>query len=154
MNVPYRHLFVLVACLYFAGGCSRGRTAEVSFVKSDGTQVAAFSAEIASTPSQREIGLMYRKEMKNEEAMLFIFPKEEERSFWMKNTYLELDMIFVDSGLKVVSIVERAVPLTESPRRSAGPAVYVLEVRGGRSKALGIQAGMLMKISGELPAAS
>ena len=70
----------------------------------------------------------------------------------MKNTYVELDMVFLNSAKKVISIVERAVPLSETPRLSVGKAQYVLEIKGGRSKALGIREGFAMEIVGEVPA--
>ena len=98
-------------------------------------------AELALSRSEQQLGLMYRKELGETEGMLFIFPEEEPRSFWMKNTYVELDIIYLDKDLKVVSISEKAVPLTETPRPSNRPAKYVLEVRGGSAAKWGISAG-------------
>lgn len=148
----FRLLFVLTALV--ASACSRADRIKVALQKESGETVAAFRAEVAATAAAREIGLMYRKELADDEGMLFIFPTETERSFWMKNTYLELDMIFVNSANRVVSVVDRAVPLTETARKSEGPALYVLEIKGGKAKSLGIAPGMLMKVEGALPAAS
>ena len=144
-------LFIIAAAFV---GCSRNpETVRVTFSEADGKPIGNFQAEIAASNSAREIGLMYRKDFGDDDAMLFIFPSEAPRSFWMKNTYVELDMVFVSAANKIVSIVERAVPLTESPRASKGPAQYVLEIKGGRSKALGLHAGMIIKVEGSLPAA-
>ncbi len=122
------------------------------FVHPDGSKSSEVTAELATTDGARRLGLMYRKQMAEDEGMLFIFPGETIRSFWMKNTYLELDMIFLDKDLKVVSIIERAVPLSESPRKSLKPATYVLELLGGQASALSIKVGSELKVSGSLPA--
>ena len=96
------------------------------------------SIEIAATEGERALGLMYRKSLPEKSGMLFIFPDEAPRSFWMKNTYVPLDMIFLNAKMEVVSQVENATPLTESPRESHVPAKYVLEVAAGRSAAWGV----------------
>lgn len=121
------------------------------FLHPDGSKTSEISAELANTDSARRLGLMYRKEMAEDEGMLFIFPGEAIRSFWMKNTYLELDMIFIDKNFKVVSIIEKAVPLSESPRKSLKPATYVLELLGGQAEARAIAVGSELKVSGTLP---
>lgn len=84
--------------------------------------------EIADDEYQIQTGLMYRKSMQNNQGMLFIFPEEAPRSFYMKNTEIPLDIIFIDSKNKVVSIQKNAQPLDESSLPSEGPAQYVLEV--------------------------
>ena len=109
-------------------------------------------AELAVSASEKQLGLMYRKQLGETEGMLFIFPDESLRSFWMKNTYVELDIIFLDAALRVVSISERATPLTETKRSSTAPAKYVLEVRGGLSKTWGVGPGSMLKVEGALPA--
>lgn len=111
-------------------------------------------AELAVSASEKQLGLMYRKHLGETEGMLFIFPDESLRSFWMKNTYVELDIIFLDASLRVVSISERATPLTETKRSSTAPAKYVLEVRGGMSKTWGVGPGSVLKVDGALPAAT
>ncbi len=135
-----------------ATACSQPETVRVEFQDANGVRHGSFKAEIAATNSAREIGLMYRKELADDRAMLFIFPEESDRSFWMKNTYVELDMIFLDAQKKVVSFVERALPLSETARKSEGKALYVLEIRGGLSKSLGISRGMTMRVDAKLPA--
>ena len=87
--------------------------------------------ELARTPAQREQGLMYRKELAPDAGMLFTFPEEGYPVFWMKNTLIPLDMIFINAAREVVGIVARAKP--ESLERLAvdRPAKYVLEVNAG-----------------------
>ena len=146
-----RPLLTCLALLLFFG-CSQDQKIKVNLQDPAGKQVASIAAEVATSESARALGLMYRKEMGDDEGMLFVFPDEQPRSFWMKNTYVELDMVFLNSAKKVISIVERAVPLSETPRLSVGKAQYVLEIKGGRSKALGIREGFAMEIVGEVPA--
>lgn len=87
--------------------------------------------EVASTDAQRQMGLMFRESLGEDEGMLFLFPTERHNSFWMHNTLIPLDMLFIDSEWKVVGIVERAEPLTDDPRGVAKMSQYVLEVPGG-----------------------
>lgn len=132
-------LFIFSIMLF--AGCDAGaRTERGKLVSADGHESPELNIEIADTPGARQLGLMYRKELKPTDGMLFIFPDDEKRSFWMKNTYVELDMVFIDDHGKVVNVVERATPLTETPRESAGPARYVLEILGGQASKWGIGA--------------
>ena len=91
------------------------------------------TVELATTPSQQAIGLMYRKELGASAGMLFVFPDTVEHPFWMKNTVLPLDMIFLGDDRKVVGIVKDAVPFTTTPRTVGAPSRYVLEVNAGFS---------------------
>lgn len=84
--------------------------------------------EIADDEYQIQTGLMYRKSMQNNRGMLFIFPEDAPRSFYMKNTEFPLDIIFINSKNKIVSIQKNAQPLNEASLPSDGPAQYVLEV--------------------------
>lgn len=88
-------------------------------------------AEVAQTTEERTQGLMGRKHLAPNRGMLFIFPYEGEQIFWMKNTFIELDMIFIRANLTVLGCLERAEPLTTTPRSVEGLAKYVLEVNGG-----------------------
>jgi uncharacterized membrane protein (UPF0127 family) len=97
--------------------------------------------ELALTPPQQQRGLMHRRYMREDAGMIFVFPTEEPRSFWMRNTLIPLDMVFVRSDGVVDSLVERAEPLTETSRRSAGPARFVIELNAGRAARIGIQPG-------------
>ncbi|WP_062053142.1 DUF192 domain-containing protein [Aquimarina longa] len=92
------------------------------------TPITKLNIEIADDEYQIQTGLMYRTSMQNNQGMLFMFPEEAPRSFYMKNTKIPLDIIFIDSKNKVVSIQKNARPLDESLLPSDGPAQYVLEV--------------------------
>ena len=97
--------------------------------------------EVASEPSQRERGLMYRKEMPNMHGMLFIYPIDDQHTFWMKNTFISLDMIFISSRRRVVGLVERPTPLSTASVGVDTPSRYVLEVNGGFAKEHSIREG-------------
>jgi len=88
-------------------------------------------AEIASTPKARSQGLMNRKSLAPHHGMLFIFPKSEPHSFWMKNTLIPLDMLFVNDNLKIIHIVANAKPMTTTSRGTKQPSRFVLELPGG-----------------------
>ncbi len=103
--------------------------------------IAKLDIEIADDDYQIQTGLMYRKSMKKEEGMLFIFPNEAPRSFYMKNTEFALDIIFIDSKNKVVSVQKNAKPLDESSLPSEGPAQYVLEVNAGLTDSWNLKKG-------------
>jgi uncharacterized protein len=103
--------------------------------------------ELADTEAKRERGLMFRKELPEGRGMLFLFDEEGEHSFWMKDTLIPLDLIFVDSSGRVTGIVARARPLTLEPR-SGGPSRMVLEVPGGWAAAHGVRAGDRMTVEG------
>lgn len=141
----YYRFVALICVIVVATGCdNRVTQASLTFENPDGSRSPILSAEIAQTSSQRSMGLMYRRTLGENNAMLFIFPNEEERAFWMHNTYVELDIIFLDKDLKVVSIQKRATPMTDSSRKSFGKAQYVLEVCGGSSDKWGIVKGSLL----------
>jgi uncharacterized membrane protein (UPF0127 family) len=97
--------------------------------------------ELACTAEQRTEGLMHRRQLAPDAGMLFIFPYEEMLSFWMKNTYIPLDMIHINKENKVVGIVEDARPHDLTPRGVGALAQYVLEVNAGFSKQHGIAKG-------------
>lgn len=105
-------------------------------------------AEIAVTRDQRTRGLMWRYALPEGAGMLFIFPREQPLSFWMRNTLIPLDMIFIDANRKIVSIQENAEPRTLSARPSTGPATYVLEVPGGYSAKHGVKPGSAVTFDG------
>lgn len=102
---------------------------------------ANFDIEIAETEYETLTGLMYRESMKKDRGMLFIQPEETEQNFYMKNTEIPLDIIYINSGMKVVSFQKNAKPLDESSLPSRAPAKYVLEINAGLSDSLGLQVG-------------
>jgi uncharacterized membrane protein (UPF0127 family) len=94
--------------------------------------------------------MMFRKELADGKGMLFVFDEEAEHTFWMKDTLIPLDMIFVDSSGRVSGIVARARPLTLEPRQG-GLARWVLEVPGGWAAANGVRIGDRMRTEGIPP---
>lgn len=103
--------------------------------------VQSFQVEIAGTPRQREFGLMCRKALDANRGMLFVFPSAQPQAFWMRNTLIALDIIYVGPDGRVVSIIRNARPLDESPLPSGGPASSVLELAGGRAAQIGLLPG-------------
>ena len=101
----------------------------------------AVTVEVAATAAQQSLGLMYRKALGEKAGMLFVFDKSVEHPFWMKNTVLPLDMIFLGEDRKVVGIVKDAVPFTTTSRTVGVPSRYVLEVNAGFSTKHGVAAG-------------
>jgi uncharacterized membrane protein (UPF0127 family) len=97
--------------------------------------------EVMRTDQERERGLMFRKYLPKDRGMLFDFPREEPVLFWMKNTYIPLDMLFIDHTGRVISIKHNAEPLSETVIPSGGPTSGVLEINGGEADELGIKAG-------------
>jgi uncharacterized membrane protein (UPF0127 family) len=114
---------------------------ELTFQKADGSYIAQIDIEIADTDAKRTEGLMYRRHMDENQGMLFLFPYESVQSFWMKNTVIPLDMIFVNKRGVIVTIRKNAVPFDEGQYRSTAPASMVVEVNGGYTDAYGINVG-------------
>ncbi len=102
---------------------------------------ARFSVEIADDPQERATGLMHRTEMASAAGMLFVYPNPQALSFWMRNTLIELDMLFIDPKGIVQHIHHRAQPLNETPIPGGDGLTHVLEINGGLSQMLGIRVG-------------
>jgi uncharacterized protein len=100
-----------------------------------------FRVEVARTGEEQARGLMFRTEMGPNEGMLFPYQQPHVLSFWMKNTVLSLDLIFIGPDRRVVNVAANAVPYSEASIVSDAPAVAVLELNAGRAKELGIVAG-------------
>jgi len=99
------------------------------------------TVEVARTMEERRQGLMYRTEMAEHAGMVFLFDKDANHQFWMRNTLIPLDMIFITKDFKVAGIVHSAVPKSEQHRGVGKLSRYVLEVNGGYAKKMGITAG-------------
>ena len=104
-----------------------------------------FQVEIALTQSEQAKGLMGRTEMDADKGMLFVFNGEAERGFWMKNTLIPLDMIFIKQDGTIHHVHDSAKPNDLTSVKSNGPVSAVLELNGGTTKRLGIQAGDIVK---------
>ena len=103
--------------------------------------VHVFAVEIADNDADRAKGLMYRKELPEGRGMLFDFHREQEVSFWMQNTYIPLDMVFIRGDGRILRIAENTEPLSTRLIPSGGPVRAVLEVIGGTTRKLGIAPG-------------
>ena len=100
-----------------------------------------FTVEVAMTPEEQAMGLMYRNALGPGHGMIFPFDPPRQASFWMRNTLIPLDMIFIRADGTIANIAANTVPLSEAPVVSDGVVSAVLEIAGGRSAELGIQAG-------------
>lgn len=107
------------------------KNGELVFQSNEDEFITKIDIEIANTDSKRALGLMFREEMKENQGMLFVFDNEDYRSFWMKNTILPLDMIFVSADFRIVNIRKHTKPYDQSQYTSTKPAKYVVEVNAG-----------------------
>jgi uncharacterized protein len=114
---------------------------ELTFYSENNKPIITIDIEIADSEYERQLGLMKRNEMGEKEGMLFIFPFESMQSFWMRNTLIPLDMIFVNSEKSIVTIHKNTTPLSDSSYRSTEPAIYVVEVNAGFTDKYNIKAG-------------
>lgn len=104
---------------------------EIYLIKATGDTLANISIEIADDDYERETGLMYRESMETDQGMLFVFPNEEERGFFMKNTLIPLDLVYFNRDSTAISLHPDAQPMDETTMPSNGPAQFVLEVNAG-----------------------
>lgn len=115
--------------------------------RADGSTVTV-ALEVMATPSARERGMMYRTALAEDRGMLFVFPDEIERAFWMKNTLIPLDMLFIARDGRIVGIYPEAVPLSMAPMSVGKPSRFVLEVNGGWSARHNVRAGDRVELHG------
>lgn len=154
---------ILMAAAVVLAACSQGETATARAPAAAGSAAAAarhpvsglqvvdlvvrgraehrFRVEVADTAEAQSRGLMYRTELGDYEGMIFPSAAPEPRSFWMKNTPLSLDIIFVGPDGRITNIAANTTPYSLDPVSSAGLASAVLELRAGRAAALGIKPG-------------
>ena len=138
--------------LGFAGCTYRAETVEtlrrdgtLEFVQPDGHVRTAIEIEIADTFEAHIRGLQGRGALAAGEGMLFVFKDAAEQEFWMRNTLISLDIIFVAESGQVLNIAKGAVPLTDNRYTSKGPAKYVIEVTSGFTDRYGITPGYLIR---------
>ena len=125
--------------------CAQEGLENIEIVTSEGPQ--RFSVEVMRTPEQLEKGLMFRRYMPDDRGMLFDFKTEQPVQFWMKNTYLPLDMLFISKAGKIVSIKENAEPLSEKLIPSGAPVAAVLEVNAGTAARIHAKPGDTVRAS-------
>ena len=108
-----------------------------------------FTVELADTQEKQALGLMFRDHMPDDHGMVFLFPAEAMRGFWMKNTRIPLDIFYFDQDLKLVSVSENTPPCRSQrcpSYPSSGPAKYVLELNAGKAAELGVQVGDVLEL--------
>lgn len=132
-NIRSRLLLSCLIALLLSSCNSTYPVTDLVFTNADGSTSPKIKVEIVSTSGARSLGLMYRKKLPDAQGMVFVFAKEEMLKFWMKNTYVELDIIYLNAEKRIVSIVKNARPLSTASLASEAPAIYVLEVAGGLS---------------------
>lgn len=104
-----------------------------------------FTLEVAATGKARQIGLMHRRSMPQDRGMVFAFPQAQPLGFWMKNTYIPLDIVYLDENGKVVS-VKQMKPLDESRVESDAPAKYAIELNQGAAQRAGVKVGDVLNV--------
>lgn len=143
--------FIFSGLLFSCGGETKESSIEVPDIEFNkegelyllkmGDTIKKVDIEIADTDYKRQTGLMYRKSMEDLQGMLFIYPDEAPRSFYMKNTYIALDIIFYDKDSVAVSFQENAKPLDLTSLPSEKPAQFILELNAGKVKEWNIEPG-------------
>lgn len=114
---------------------------ELTFRNKNGNAISIIDIEFADSENERARGLMYRDKMLENQGMLFVFPVQKMQSFWMHNTVLSLDIIFVNSDLEIVTIQRNAQPYSDKSLPSTKPAQYVIEVISGYTEKYNINEG-------------
>ncbi len=154
-------LFYLILALFFASCFNGARTADSSSPKehkaivklkaplqpkvellSNEGQRTIYKVELAITSNERADGLMHRSSLADDRGMLFIAKQQTIQSFWMKNTLIPLDMIFIDEKMKVAGVIKNARPHDTSSHYINHPSKYVLEINGGQAERNNISAGV------------
>jgi len=145
-----RATIALIICFAITGVTACQAQPEVTIITKEGREIA-FQVEVADTPVKREMGLQHRRNLDEDRGMIFLFPREEQLSFWMKNTPIPLDMVFISEERKIVGIVESTVPFSLESRSVSGTSRYVLEINGGLSRRYGIRTGDSVRFGGFSP---
>lgn len=131
---------ILIGFITLPTGDYLHHVSTVVFEGDNNTKVTA-QVEIADTQAAREQGLMNRTSMPQDHGMLFVFDYQANVSFWMKDTLIPLDMVFLDSNGRIVDIYKNATPLSEDIYRAKSPSKYVIELNGGYCDMYGIRTG-------------
>jgi uncharacterized membrane protein (UPF0127 family) len=146
-----RHAALFLAAAALAAACAGTpalfpslQQAKVQATTATGTH--EFAVWIAADPKSRERGLMYVRDMPPDRGMLFVFEFPQPVAFWMKDTYLPLDLVFLAEDGTVLNVAANAKPLSLDPIESDGDALAVLEVLGGTAKKIGLKAGNRLQL--------
>jgi uncharacterized membrane protein (UPF0127 family) len=156
-----KQILWVIYALLFAGAAfygylyfyNRETLASGEFRSVDGSTLAAFSFEVRHTCAGRQEGLMFRRkeDFPADRAMLFIFPSQRKQSFWMMNTLIPLDMVFIDRNFQVVGILPEVPPLNQVSRSVEQPSQYVVELNSGVAAQKGIVVGSRLVMGSQLP---
>jgi uncharacterized protein len=130
-----------VACAAAAAFAPASAAGQATLEIASKTGVHSFTVELATNDDERSRGLMFRKELPDGRGMLFDFVQDQPVAFWMHNTYISLDMIFIRGDGSILRIAENTEPLSDRLVPSGGPVRAVLEVIGGTARKLGIAPG-------------
>ena len=144
-------VLAILGATMLAGGCGEKKTGNASGLPVVQMTIGGkqFMLEVANTEETMARGLMHRDSMPADRGMIFVFPSEDERTFWMKDTRIPLDIIYVDSAGKVVSVKSmKPYDLTAVP--SDGPVLYAIELNQGTAASLGVKAGDVLRIPAEI----
>jgi uncharacterized membrane protein (UPF0127 family) len=113
-----------------------------------GGRQVPFRVEVADTPSKRELGLQYRRDLADDQGMLFLFPREQIQFFWMKNSPIPLDMIFINRESIIAGIIHQTIPFSTESLSVRAPSQFVLEIKGGLARHNGIEIGDRVRFEG------
>jgi uncharacterized membrane protein (UPF0127 family) len=139
---------LVVAAALLAGGCQERGPQAVIHTARGPVEVAL---EVVTTPEAQQQGLMYRSSLADGHGMLFVFDEDQVHSFWMKNTLIPLDLIFITADGRIAGIRADAKPLSLAPLTIGRPARHVLEVPGGFARRRGIADGDRVELRGVFP---
>jgi len=148
---------VIIAVLLFFGThyvnkiYTQSGMLRVSFESPEGERTPEFLLEVAASRADRARGLMFRREMDLDKGMMFVFPSQENQSFWMKNTFISLDIIFLDRNLEVVGVLHELPVMSETSRRVERPSMYAVELNAGKARKYGIKEGHKANVRGTIP---
>ncbi|HEY3719518.1 MAG TPA: DUF192 domain-containing protein [Roseiarcus sp.] len=136
-------LCLVISMLTSMAAAAQGGLEPLEITTASGQHV--FQVEIANNEASREKGLMFRRFMPADRGMLFEFEKNQPVAFWMKNTYIPLDMVFIAPDGRVTHVAANAEPLSEAVVPSGGPCIAVLELNGGVAARIGLAPGDKVK---------
>jgi len=129
----------------FLGGNWRNKERkEINIIRGEDV-IARYKVEIADNPVKRARGLMFRDHLASDQGMLFIFPDQKKHSFWMKNTPISLDIVFVNSNWEIIGIIENTTPESSKPLTIDKPSKYILEIKADSVKNNKIKLGDKIK---------
>lgn len=131
-------IILLITCL---ADNTLAQSRHILHVKRNETMITTFNVTLAETAQSRQYGLMFRNSLPSNQGMLFVYNHEEKVGMWMKNTFIPLDMVFINKDGFITEIIERPDTLTTRTSIGKKPAKYVLEINLGESSKRGIQVG-------------